>query len=128
MSDSSLTDSVRRFITEHIDSAESLEILLHLHRNPGESLTAEELSAAVYTVPAAALLRLEGLVSGGFAASDRAANPAYRYSPSSPALAARVDELAEAYRRNRVGVIQEIFQRPKSAAQSMADAFRLRRD
>jgi hypothetical protein len=121
-----LPESVQRFIGEHIDSAELLEILLYLHRNPGQSYTAEALSPAVYTVPAAALLRLEELVASGFAASDGTGNPAYRYAPSSAALAARVDELAHAYASSRIGVIQSIFQKPKSAAQSMADAFRLR--
>ena len=127
MPDSHLCEGVKRFIDERIDSAESLEILLHLHRNPEQSHTAETLSAAVYTVPAAALLRLESLVAEGFAATDGAANPSYRYSPSSPALARQVDDLAEAYRGNRVAVIQTIFAKPQSAAQTMADAFRLRR-
>jgi hypothetical protein len=126
VNDYSLPESVRRLIAEHVDSAESLEILLFLHRNPGRSFTAEVLSPEVYTVAAAALLRLEGLVSRGFARSDQAANPAYRYAPSSPQLARQVDELADAYRANRVAVIQAIFQKPNSAAQSLADAFRLR--
>lgn len=123
-----LPESVRQLIGDYVDSAELLEILLYLHRNPGQSFTAEALSPAVYTVPAAALLRLEELVQSGFAASDGAGNPAYRYSPSTPALARRVDELAAAYAANRIAVIQTIFEKPKSSAQSMADAFRLRRD
>jgi hypothetical protein len=121
-----LTDQVRRFIAEQIDSAESLEILLYLHRNPDRGFTAEVLGPAVYTVPAAALLRLEGLVARGFAVSDRAPNPAYRYGPTSPALAAQVEALAAAYQDNRVAVIKTIFQNPSSPAQSLADAFRLR--
>lgn len=122
----SLPDRVRRFIAEQIDSAESLEILLFLKRNPERSFTAEVLSPQVYTVPAAALLRLEGLVSRGLVASDRASNPAYRYAPSHPALAGQVDELAAAYEADRVAVIKTIFQKGSSAAQSLADAFRLR--
>ena len=121
-----LPSEVRRFIAEHIDSAETLEILLFLHRNPGESYTAEALSPAVYTVPAAALLRLESLVAQGFASSTGAGNPAYRYAPATPELERQVQELANAYRNNRVTVIQTIFETPRSAAQAMADAFRLR--
>jgi hypothetical protein len=123
-----LPESVRQLVGDYIDSAELLEILLYLHRNPGRGYTAEALSPAVYTVPAAALLRLEELVHSGLAASDGAANPAYRYAPSTPALARRVDELAAAYAANRIAVIQSIFEKPKSAAQTMADAFRLRRN
>lgn len=122
----SLPEGVRRFVVEHIDSAELLEILLHLHRNADQRFTAEVLSPVVYTVPAAALVRLEELVARGFARSDGGANPSYRYAPTSPLLAQQVDELAAAYTANRVAVIQLIFQKPKSAAQAMADAFRIR--
>ena len=121
-----LTDGVRRFVVEHIDSAELLEILLHLYRHPEQRFTAEVLSPVVYTVPAAALVRLEQLVARGFADSDGGANPSYRYRPASPLLGRQVDELAAAYAANRVAVIQMIFQAPKSAAQAMADAFRIR--
>jgi hypothetical protein len=100
--------------------------LLFLHRNPDRSFTAEVVSPEVYTVAAAAVLRLDGLVARGFAMSDKAANPAYRYAPASPQLAKQVDELASAYQANRVAVIQTIFQKPSSPAQSLADAFRLR--
>jgi hypothetical protein len=117
---------VRRFLAEHIDSAETLEILLFLHREPARSFTAEELSRSVYTVPASALLRLEGLVAKGFASSNSAANPAYQYAPAGPELDRRVQSLADAYRANRVAVIQAIFETPRNAAQAMADAFRLR--
>ena len=124
--DDSLPDRVRSFIAEHVDSAETLEVLLYLHRNQGQSFTAEALGPAVYTVPAAALVRLEGLVARGFAESDRAGNPAYRYAPKSPALGDLVDGLAAAYQDKRVAVIKMIFQKPASPAQSLADAFRLR--
>jgi hypothetical protein len=126
VTDRSLPILVERFIAEHIDSAESLEILLHLHRNQGVSFTADALSTAVYTVPAAALIRLERLAAAGFVESNRAPNPEYRYAPASPVLESQVDALAQAYATDRVSVIQAIFQKPKSPAQSMADAFRLR--
>lgn len=126
MTQSGLSEGVRRFIGQYVDSAELLEILLHLHRAPEQRFAAEELSSIVYTVPAAALMRLEELVAKGFASSDGGANPTYRYAPASPALAGQVDELAAAYGENRVAVTQLIFQKPKSDAQTMADAFRIR--
>jgi hypothetical protein len=122
----SLPNEVRRFIAEHIDSAETLEILLFLQRNPEQGYTAEALSTAVYTVPAAALLRLEALVGQGFASTNGASNPEYRYAPATPELQRQVDLLAQEYRRSRVAVIQTIFETPRSPAQAMADAFRLR--
>jgi hypothetical protein len=121
-----LSAEVTRFIAEHIDAAEQLEILLLLHREPEREWTALDVSQAIYTVPASATLRLEGLVASGFVNSTGGADPRYRYAPRSPQLGQRVDLLADAYRADRVAVIKLIFSRPPDPVQSFADAFRLR--
>jgi len=123
-----IPEDVRRFLGEYVDSAEKLEILLFLHRNPGRGWTAEELSPMVYTVPAAALQRLEALAADGLVSTTGGGNPTYRFQPADERLRERVDALAAAYGRNRVGVIRAVLAIPKSPAQSFADAFRLRRD
>ena len=114
------------FISEHIGSAEQLEVLLLLHAEPGRDFTAAEVSQRVYTVPAAALVRLDELSSAGLAAGDGAADPRYRYRPASPELARRVDALAAAYRADRVGVVRLIYEKPRDPVRSLADAFRFR--
>jgi hypothetical protein len=126
LSEQALSPEVRQFLTDHIDSAEQLEILLLLHRDPDRRWTAQEVSQAIYTVPASALMRLEGLVSLGFAASSGGADPTYVFEPRDQELRARVKALAEAYRKDRVSVIKLIFTRPPDPLQSFADAFRLR--
>lgn len=117
---------VQRFVAEHVDSAEQLEILLLLHRDPGKGMTAQEVSQAIYTVPASAIMRLEALVASGFLSSSGGADPRYTFAPRSDALRQQVDALAEAYRKDRVSVIKLIFARPPDPVQSFADAFRLR--
>lgn len=118
----------QRFIADYITSAEQLEVLLLLHGDPGRDFTAAEVSAQVFTVPAAATLRLEELLAMGLLKSDGAADPRYRYGPDAAGLAARVDALAAAYRRNRVGVIRFIFDKPVDPVRSFANAFRLKGD
>jgi hypothetical protein len=117
---------VQRFIAENIEAAEQLDILLLLYRHPERSYTALEVSQAVFTVASAATLRLEGLVARGLLTSTGTGDPSYRYEPSSPELAKRVDELAAVYQANRVGVIQLLFSRPPDPLQTFADAFRLK--
>jgi hypothetical protein len=118
----------RRFISEYVGSAEQLDVLLLLHGAPGESFSAADVSQRVYTVPAAALLRMDELASAGLLASDGAADPRFRYAPASTEVAARVDALARAYRADRVGVVRMIYDKPKDdPVRSFADAFRLRR-
>lgn len=126
MSGQELPPEVPRFIAEHIDAAEQLEILLLLQRDSAKQWTALDVSQAIYTVPASATMRLESLVSSGFASTTGGADPRYTYDPRTEELRARVEVLAEAYRRNRVEVIKLIFARPPDPLQSFADAFKLR--
>ena len=122
----SLDPRVQRFLSAYVESAEELELLLLLHREPARGWTAAEVSQAVYTVPASATLRLERLAGGGLVASSGGGDPQYRYAPRSAALAADVDALAAAYRANRVAVIKHVFGRKPDPVRSFADAFRVR--
>jgi hypothetical protein len=117
---------VRRFIAEHIETAEQLEILLLLQRSGEKQWTALDVSQAIYTVPASATMRLESLVAGGFLSSTGGADPRYRYAPRTDQLRKQVDALSEAYRLDRVGVIKLIFSKPPDPLQSFSDAFKLR--
>ncbi len=128
MAESHISDEARRLIADRISSAEMLEILLMLAGAPGRGWAAEEVSRQVFTVPAAAIASLEGLVGEGLAASDGAANPTYRFAPANPELERQVAALAAAYRQSRVAVIQLVFARPADPLRSFADAFRMRRD
>ncbi|MEW5930110.1 MAG: hypothetical protein AB1941_21855 [Gemmatimonadota bacterium] len=125
---SAVTADVQHFIAVNIDSAEQLEVLLLLHRHPGRGWHAHDVSREIFTVPAAATLRLESLVELGFLRSDGAADPEYRYQPRSEEQAAGVQALADAYRANRVGVLSFVFRRPPDPVRSFSDAFRIRRD
>lgn len=126
MSEGPVSPDVARFISEHIDAAEQLEILLLLHREAGKQWTARDVSQAIYTVPASATLRLEALAASGFAASTGGADPSYRFAPRTEQQRRQVESLAEAYRKDRVAVIKLIFSKPPDPVQSFADAFRLR--
>lgn len=128
LSQNAIPPDVRRFVAEQITSADQLDILLLMHAQPERSWTARQVSEAVFTVPTLATMRLEELVARGLLTSTGGPDPAYRYEPVSGELRDRLDGLASAYRANRVGVIQLVFQKPADPLQSFSDAFRLRRD
>ena len=119
---------VKRFVSEYISAADQLDILLLLHARRDESLTATDVSKAVFTVPTSATLRLEQLAMLGLVASSGGQDPTYTYRPETPAKAAAVDALASAYRVNRVGVIQLVFEKSADPLKSFADAFRLKKE
>jgi DNA-binding IclR family transcriptional regulator len=123
---SGVPEDVQRFIAANIDSAEQLEVLLLLHRRPDRGWRAHDVSREIFTVPAAATLRLESLVELGFLRSDGAADPEYRYGPRSEELGADVQALADAYRADRVEVLNLVFRRPPDPLRSFSDAFRIR--
>ena len=128
MAEALIPEEVRRLIAERIPTAEMLEIVLLLAGAPDRGWTADEVSRQVFTVPAAAIGSLEGLVARGLAVSDASANPSYRYAPATEELRRQVAALAGAYRASRVAVIQLVFARPADPLRSFADAFRMRRD
>ena len=128
MSQPEIPETVRGFVAQHIDSAELLETLLLVHSGPERQWTPEEVARSIYTVPAGATRRLEQLVQMGLVSSNGAPDPAYRYAPTRPALAAQVDALAAAYRVQRVAVINLIYNAPPDPLRSFADAFKLRKD
>lgn len=119
---------VRRFVSEYIRAPEQLDILLLLHGHPDRQWTAAEISRAVFTVPAAATMRMEEMVASGLLVSSGGSDPRYGFNPRSPGLRARVDELATAYRTNRVAVIGLVLQRPPDPLKSFSDAFRIRKE
>jgi hypothetical protein len=128
VSQGDITPEIQRLVAEHIDSADQLDILLLLHASPERSWTAREVSAAVFTVPTAATMRLEQLVKAGFLTSSGGADPGYTFRPAKPRLRDQVDTLAAVYRANRVAVIQLVFQKPTDPLESFSNAFRLRRE
>lgn len=126
MAEAGIPRDVQQFVAETIDRAEQLDILLLLYRSPERAFTAEEVSQAVFTVPTSATMRLEGLVARGLLSSSGEANPAYRYSPDSERTATRMDQLAAAYMRDRVGIIKLIFSTPPDPLETFANAFKLK--
>jgi hypothetical protein len=128
MSDTGIPEVVRQFIAERIESAELLETLLLVHSDAVREWSPDEVARSIYTVPASATRRLEQLVAMGLASSNGAADPRYRYRPSTEALRAQVEALADAYRKQRVAVINLIYAQPADPLRSFADAFKLRRE
>lgn len=126
MSQAQISEHVRAFVDQYIDSAELLETLLLLHSGGDREWTPEQVAQSIYTVPAGAIRRLEQLVEMGLVSSNGTMNPAYRFAPSTAALRGQVDDLAGAYKANRVGVINLIYDRAADPLRSFSDAFRVR--
>jgi hypothetical protein len=119
---------VRDFLAKYASSAEWLDILMLMHREPEAVWTAESVSNRVFTVPQAAERRLQELVESGLA-KERADLPgAYALDDQHPAIKTVLPAVRAAYDASRADVIGAVFNLRADPLQSFSNAFRLRGD
>jgi hypothetical protein len=118
-----ISQALRQFILDHIESVADLEGLLLLRREP-QAWNIAAVARELYVgepIAAEVLARLQGL---GLLTSD---NGAYRYAPKSPELGAMVDALAQTYARALIPVTHLVHNNPRRLHR-FADAFKFRKD
>lgn len=120
-----ITEEVRSFLLQYVDSVEQLEVLLLVRSQPGRVWSADEVAAELRTDPRSVHLRIDDLRDGGLVAGE--AGGGIRYAPRTPAMARAVEATDRAYQTHRVAIITLIFSRPTERIRSFADAFRLRK-
>jgi hypothetical protein len=124
-----LSSDVERFLIEHIDSIAQLEILGLLYAEPETARTAATVARIIGVDPAWAATELGRLVGRGFVApATNGGDPAYRFSPSDPAVGETVERVLQAFRRRRVTVVDLVASKPSPHIRGFADAFRWRKD
>ena len=121
-----LPDDVERFIAEHVDNLEQLEILLLLRERRSRELDPREVTSELRLGPDSAPARLADMAARGFLAA-RGDPPRYRYQPDTPEKERVINQLARCYAERRVTVITQIFSPRSDSVRSFADAFKLRR-
>ena len=124
MSPSELPQSTRSFISRYVRSIEQLEILLLLAREPETLWSAAKVYDAILSTPASVQGWLTELVAQGLL-EKITETASYRCS-SDADLRSQIALLAEIYRISPVRVIESIYKREVNAAQSFADAFKLK--
>lgn len=119
---------VRNFIAKYIDSAELLDVLMLLHREPGGEWSPTTVSSRVFSVPQAAQRRLEELTARGLAANDPNHPDRYVLSIDDADTQRAVDALRGLYDKSRADVIGVVFSTKSDPIQSFSNAFKLRGD
>jgi DNA-binding IclR family transcriptional regulator len=120
-----LPEDVHRFLHQHIDSVEQLEVLLLLWRTPERGWTSDEVATAVYSHPSSVVRRLAMMLGQGLL---REREPGcYQYAPRTAELHGTVTRLEHMYRERRVAVITLIASKPIENVRAFSDAFRIRR-
>jgi hypothetical protein len=119
-----LSDEVRQFILQYINSVDQLEILLLLKQDPTREWTAEEIARTLSTGSDAVASRMAGLASDGLIQRSPKDETRYRYGPRTADLDRTMTQLAQDYPQYRVSIINLIFSKPIDKIRTFADAFR----
>lgn len=120
----SLSQTVRDFILQYIDSVAELEGLLLLRAETSHTWTTAKLAGRLYVDEHAAESTLTALHRAGLVSL---ADGGFRYRPASDAMRLAIDELATSYPRFLIPITNLIHSKPRSL-RDFADAFRLRED
>jgi hypothetical protein len=123
-----LSEDIRKFIIENIDSVEQLEILLLLHRESARAWDPDEISREMRGEVSSILKRLDALFDKRLLWRSEDVPPKYRYSPQSQGLSEIVDRLAVLYPEMRFRIINLIFSKPIDVLRTFADAFKIKKD
>ena len=114
------------FIRSSFRSIWTLELLLHLAREPDRAWTPKELVGSLRASEAIVARGLEALLTAGLIVVDEAAGA--RFRPASADLAALADGAARLYAQRPDAVRRLIVGASDDSLSAFADAFRLRRD
>ena len=105
---------------------EQLEILLLLCRAPESTYTVSQAYDVILSTPQSVERWLNQLVRDELLTKSSDSSPEYRCT-TNPETRAQIELLGEWYRAAPVRVIEAIYQREARAAQSFADAFRIKK-
>ena len=123
-----ISPEVQTFLAENIDSAELLDVLMLIHRNPDERWTPEAVSNRVFTVPQAARDRLQQLVASGLIVESTESPGSFLLGVKDERDAAALNALRAAYDESRAEVINVVFSMKADPLKSFSNAFKLRGD
>lgn len=117
---------LEEFIQGSFKTVWAVELLLFLMQGEHRPWDPEELVRELRGSQPVVLQSLSSLQAAGLVHLDEAGHA--RFSPASPALRASAQAVAEAYGRKPNAVRRLILAGPNEKLQSLADAFRLRKD
>lgn len=114
-----------QFIAEAIDSIETLEILLLLHRSPETFWAPSAVESHLGLKKGIAEKRLAGLAQKRLAVRGEESG-GYRYRPENDERRKIVAELAAAYSDKRASVVNTVFSENLARLRAFANAFKVK--
>jgi predicted transcriptional regulator len=121
-----ISERVKRFIREQIQTVPKLEVLLLLHREQSRPFTPAEVANELGFENDTAREQLTALEAIGLIETNFEKSK-YRYHPANKTLGSMVDRLAVAYPKQRVPILSAILAAEPNKARRFVEAFKLAR-
>lgn len=124
-----IPEDVARFLYDHVESIDQLEILRVLGEARDREWGVAVLAAAVQAEPQAVRAHLSAMHGRGLLAmTTQGAGPSCRHGARTPELADMIDRLLQIYRERPVTMIKMVYERARDPLRAFADAFRIRKE
>jgi hypothetical protein len=124
-----LPDDVDRFMQDHIETIDQLEILRVLGEDRQKAWDSTALAVEVQGEPQAIRAHLAAMHARGLLTmATREAGVSCRYGAGTPELETMVDRLLQVYKERPVTMIKMVYERAKDPLWAFAEAFRIRKE
>jgi predicted transcriptional regulator len=121
-----ISEGLKKFIKEKIQTVLRLEVLLLLHQQQSRAFTASEVANEVGFEKEAAKHQLTALEAiGVVVAQSRTDKPKYRYHPVNATLGSMVEQLSVTYTKQPVPILSVILADQPDRIRLFAEAFRI---
>jgi hypothetical protein len=124
---STLSTAVRDLIVQHFDSAESVEIVMLLRKSATSFWGPNAVAQRLGIREDVATRKMSALAHQNILAAAEQTH-AFRYAPSDPQMAARIDALADAYANQRIAVINTIYAANLEKLRAFSSAFKFKKE
>jgi len=121
-----ISEGLKKFIREEVQTVFRLEVLLFLHRNEPNSFNVREVAGELGLDNDVAQQQLAALVEIGIVTSN-AEHADYRYEPANTRIRTMVDQLAHAYPTQRVLILSLILSEEPDKVRVFTEAIKLLR-
>jgi DNA-binding IclR family transcriptional regulator len=111
-----VSQSIERFIREHVPTVVHLDVLLCLRQHADQWWSAEAIATRLGVPPHAADATLVDLCSNGLLSVNVGTNLSYRFSPASHALEQTVEEFVAAFQEHRARVYELVITGSRAGA------------
>lgn len=124
--DPDIPEDVRGMIQRHLATMDHVELLMILRSGRDDSFALPRLVQEMRKPQELIELCLQALEGAGLAA--QLSDGTYRYAARDEALDRTADEVVRLYNERPVTLVRLLYERPPTAINTFADAFKLRKD